>query len=61
LIHDDNTWLNDAHLVYRNCAWHKFDRNLTDHKDFKSLAADLDEDASLEWDALVSWLWLLVC
>ena len=60
LIRDDNTWLNDANLVYRNCAWHKFDRNLTDHKDFKSLIADLDEDASLEWDALVSWLWMLV-
>jgi hypothetical protein len=58
---DDNTWLNDVNLVYRNCVWHKFDRNLTDHNDFKPLAAALDEDASLEWDALVSWLWLLVC
>ena len=60
LMRDNNSWLTSGKLVYRNCAWHKLNRNLTDHKDFHGLVALLNDEAMLEWNALVSWLWHIV-
>ena len=60
LMRDKNCWLTKGKLVYHNCAWHKLNRNLTDHKDFHGLVALLNDEAMLEWNTLVSWLWHLV-
>ncbi len=43
----------------RLCIWHKLDRNLTAHTQFKSLIKNsTNEDSdNAEWNALVTWLW----
>ena len=47
--------------VHRLCAWHKLNRNLTNHRDFLGLIAGLenDQDARAEWNGFVTWLWAL--
>jgi hypothetical protein len=49
-----------SNLVYRNCALHKLNTNLTDHKDLWLLISSLTDDAHVEWNTFVSWLWYLV-
>ena len=42
---------------HRNCGFHKLNRNLTNHKDFESLIADLrDTDGHVEVLMIVQWL-----
>ena len=52
-----HSWLRK--VSYRLCAWHKFDRNLTELKECRTLTSVLNEDSSCEWNAIVSWLWML--
>jgi hypothetical protein len=60
LLRDKPSWLSKSNLVYQNCAWHKLNSNLTDHKDFWLLISSLSDDAHVEWNTFVSWLWCLV-
>ena len=52
-----HSWLRN--VSYRLCAWHKLDRNLTELKECRALTSVLNEDSSCEWNAIVSWLWML--
>ena len=52
-----HSWLRN--VSYRLCAWHKLDRNLTEMKECRALTSVLNEDSSCEWNAIVSWLWML--
>jgi hypothetical protein len=46
---------------HRLCAWHKLDRNLTNSTRFRGAVASNQHDdlSAAEWNALVSWLWML--
>ena len=46
----------------RLCSWHKLDRNLVMHRDFRGLIDKVEREHDknhAEWNALVTWLWQL--
>jgi hypothetical protein len=52
-----HSWLRKVSC--RLCAWHKFDRNLTESKTCRALTSVLNEDSACKWNDIVSWLWML--
>ena len=43
--------------IHRLCAWHKLDRNLVDHKDFKADIGKLKNTDLLEFRTIHGWFW----